>query len=82
VVEGCVKLKEENIRLASVRRIKKLCKKTLLSLDNIFPLANYYQVANNCMVYPIAVTAVITAISILRCTNNTAFSPGIHSTMM
>jgi hypothetical protein len=40
------------MRLPSGGRIKKLCENTHLSYDNISPLANYYQVANNCMVYP------------------------------
>ena len=45
MVEESVKLKEGNMRLPSGGRIKKLC-------DDISPLANYYQVYNNCMVYP------------------------------
>ena len=38
------------MRLTFGGRIKKLCENTLLSQDDISPLANYYQVANNCMV--------------------------------
>ena len=40
------------MRLPVGGRIKKLGENTLLSQDGITPLANYYQVANNCMVYP------------------------------
>jgi len=43
------------MRLPSGGRIKKLCENTLLSYDDISPLASYYQVAINCMVYPIMV---------------------------
>jgi hypothetical protein len=52
VVEESVKLKEGKMRLPSGDRIKKLFENTHLSYDDISPLANYYQVANNCMVYP------------------------------
>ena len=41
------------MRLPAGGRIKKLCENTLLSWDDISPLANYYQVTNNCMVYTI-----------------------------
>ena len=54
-VEESVKLKEGSIRLPPGGRIKKVWENTLVSEDDISPLANYYRVANNCMVYPIAI---------------------------
>jgi hypothetical protein len=46
VLDESVKLKEGNMTLPSDGRIKKLCENTLLSWDNISPLANNYKVAN------------------------------------